>query len=126
MPVAEIIEAFCTADLESRLSISLRIQLSEFAAVISECRNERNIMLFAHLVGNRYVVLVFNPFNAQMMFDVIGFRLQRWQNNSTAADDRLSGALYHIPADRTDMQLHPQHIERPVGIDNILARKKAR
>lgn len=75
VPVAVRIELFDAVDLESRLSITLGVELYELHSRIGYRSKERDVMVLLHRVADRDVVFVFHDLNidAVVLITSLGF-----------------------------------------------------
>ena len=78
-------------------------------------------MLLCHRMINRDEMLILNLLDMDAVVSIHILSFQWRQGDAAAADYRVSGAVYDVSADGTDMEFAAEHIGRNVFVDNMLA-----
>ena len=121
MPVAAGIQILCSASLKSCLCVALGIQLNQLHSIIGNCCQKRNIMLLCHGMIHGHIILIFHNLRSDAMGIVHRLRFHRRQRNTAAANHSLAGAVDHVSADRTYVQLGAQDVAGNVPVGDPLA-----
>lgn len=119
--VTVVIEVSHTTQLQSCFSVPLGIEFYHLQPVGGDEYHEGDKMFLGHGMVDRDKMLILHSFNGNGMVVIHVFCFQRGQGNTTAADQGISGAVYCITADGTDIELAPQHIGGGVLVGDLFA-----
>ena len=100
---------------------AFRVKLYHLNSVGGDEGNKGDEVLLFHGVVDGDVMLVLHRHDGNTVVIVRLFRFQRGKGNAAAADEGTSCAVYHISADRADVEFGTEHIGGNVFINNVFA-----
>ena len=119
--VTVVIEVSHTTQLQSCFSVSLGIEFYHLQPVSGDECHEGDKMFLGHGMVDRDKMFILHSFNGNGVAVIRVFCFQRGQGNTAAADKGISGAVDFITANRTDIELAPQHIGGGVLVGDLFA-----
>mgnify|MGYP007130658167 CR=1 FL=1 len=110
MLIAIDVNKAATSQLKACFGVSFGIKFDHLETIDSHIGQEGNKMLLGHRVLHRDKMLILHGLDGHGVGLVRLLGLQGRQGDAAAAEGTFAHGMDHVSADRTDIELTPQHI----------------